>query len=600
MAVFSIRRFAIKQLMKVGDDGIMKMPSDMKADFAEAMLTKQLIDAGIDPRTIKNEQQMINVLDAIDNAKKAEQVTSTPKKVTSNVVDMKGKKLDTSKPIIGGSQEGGLDSIFNEMYGDFQKDKLKYMRGDDKPPPGSRGGKDDIAAPVQSAEETLKNMTEAELREKLIRENKEAVARIKNKKLIDDAIDNVSIGFSGDRRTDAELVAQEIAERRGLNIDDLDTRQRASIYGEAYEALTKKKFDPDNNMAQGGRVGLKDGMDRRTFMKVMAGLASIPILGKFFKGAKVASKTAPKVAMESATRSEPPTYFLKLVDKITKQGRPTTSTEDIMETYIYKGKNGDEYELVNDLKTGDLRITKDKTGVGTYGDKSFDTIEDRTIMEYKAERQDVDVETGRGTREAPEYEEYKIEFDADGTEAGAEAIEETVQKEIIEESAEEAPSIKKADGGRVGLLSGGGILRAILTNLAKDKGISPSEYLRLTNYKALPNEAKRIMSKDEFLKLKSDMTEKRIELMDTVKNMIVTRQNFEKSKADLAAGMNKASPGYGDKTVQMMFPEKLFPSPVPAGSGQKDVMMMEQLIKNLKTKDRQLNASGGVAYMLGE
>ena len=106
MAVFSIRRFAIKQLMKAGDDGIMKMPSDMKADFAEAMLTKQLIDAGIDPRTIKNEQQMINVLDAIDNAKKAEQVTSTPKKVTSNVVDMKGKKLDTSKPIIGGSHDG--------------------------------------------------------------------------------------------------------------------------------------------------------------------------------------------------------------------------------------------------------------------------------------------------------------------------------------------------------------------------------------------------------------------------------------------------------------------------------------------------------------
>ena len=50
----------------------------------------------------------------------------------------------------------------------------------------------------------------------------------------------------------------------------------------------------------------------------------------------------------------------------------------------------------------------------------------------------------------------------------------------------------------------------------------------------------------------------------------------------------------------MMFPPGSFKSPVPAGSGQKDVMMMEQLIKNLKTKDRQLNASGGVAYMLGE
>ena len=352
-------------------------------------------------------------------------------------------------------------------------------------------------------------------------------------------------------------------------------------------------------VADGGRIGLKDGMDRRTFMKIMAGLASIPVVGKFFKGAKVASKAAP-VAMESATRSEAPTYFLKLVDKITKQGRLTTSTEDIMETYIYKGKNGDEYELVNDLKTGDLRITKDKPGVGSYNEETFDTIQDRTVMEYKAPRQDVDVETGRGTREAPEYEEYKVEFDADGTEAGAEAIEETVQKEIIEESAEEAPSIKKADGGRVGLLSGGGILRTILTNLAKDKGMKPSDYLRLTNYKSLPDSAKRVISKDEFLRLKSDMTEKRIELMDTVKNMIVTRQNFEKSKADLAAGMNQASPGYGDKAVKMMFPEDKFPSPVPTGSTKDDVMMMEQLIKNLKTKDRQLNASGGVAYMLGE
>ena len=53
-----------------------------------------------------------------------------------------------------------------------------------------------------------------EIAARMNKENKESVARIKNKKLIDDAIDNVSIGFSGDRRTDAELVAAEIAERR--------------------------------------------------------------------------------------------------------------------------------------------------------------------------------------------------------------------------------------------------------------------------------------------------------------------------------------------------------------------------------------------------
>ena len=608
MAVFSIRRFAIKHVTRAGEDGIMKMPSQMKADFAEAMLTKQLIDAGIDPRLIKNEQQLINVLDGIDDMKKqmAEMATKEKTGITSaKIMDMEGKEIPKGSKIMGGKA----------------------------------------------------TETEAEIAARMNKENKESVARIKNKKMLDDAIEDASPGFANDIKYDAEIVAENLAERMGLVYDDLPTKQRLDIYDQAYTGLSKQRFknkpkpedkadggriglkdgippsfeeymqerqgiekkqmleqmykeyledlrrkkvrEQRNLVADGGRIGLKDGMDRRTFMKMMAGLASIPILGKFFKGAKVASKAAP-VVMESATRSEPPTYFLKLVDKITKQGRPTTSTEDIMETYIYTAKNGDSYELVNDLKTGDLRITKDKTGVGTYGDKSFDTIEDRTVMEYKAPRQDVDVETGKGTRDAAEYEEYKVEFDADGTEADATAIDEFVQKEIIEESAEEAPSIKKADGGRVGLLSGGGILRTIISNLAKSRNIKPSEYLKATNYKALPDSAKRIISKEDFLKLKSDMTEKRIEMMENIRDMIETRQGFEKSKADLAAGMNQASPGYGDEAVKMMFPENKFPSPVPTGSTKDDVMMMEQLIKNLKTKDRQLNASGGVAYMLGE
>ena len=51
-------------------------------------------------------------------------------------------------------------------------------------------------------------------------------------------------------------------------------------------------------------------MDRRTFMKVMAGLASIPVVGKFFKGAKVASKVAPVAEKAAATSSgQPPAYF---------------------------------------------------------------------------------------------------------------------------------------------------------------------------------------------------------------------------------------------------------------------------------------------------
>ena len=92
-----------------------------------------------------------------------------------------------------------------------------------------------------------------------------------------------------------------------------------------------------------------------------------------------------------------------------------------------------------------MQITKDKTGIGSYGDKSFDTIEDRTVLEYKAPRKDVDVEKRKGIDESAEYDEYKVEFDQDGTEAGADAIDEVVQKEIIEEAGKNV--IKKASGG---------------------------------------------------------------------------------------------------------------------------------------------------------
>ena len=47
------------------------------------------------------------------------------------------------------------------------------MGGEEMPPPGSRGGPDDIAAPVQSSEESLKNMIEAE--------NKKGIAKIKQR-----------------------------------------------------------------------------------------------------------------------------------------------------------------------------------------------------------------------------------------------------------------------------------------------------------------------------------------------------------------------------------------------------------------------------------
>ena len=51
------------------------------------------------------------------------------------------------------------------------------MGGEEMPPPGSRGGPDDIAAPVQSSEETLKNM--------IMAENKKNIAAMKKRKMLE-------------------------------------------------------------------------------------------------------------------------------------------------------------------------------------------------------------------------------------------------------------------------------------------------------------------------------------------------------------------------------------------------------------------------------
>ena len=208
----------------------------------------------------------------------------------------------------------------------------------------------------------------------------------------------------------------------------------------------KKKRDLN---ADGGRVGLKDGMDRRTFLKIMGGLASIPILGKFFKGAKVATGT--KVASDVAStvsKSTPPPYFFELANKIKSLGKPDKVTyADRVEIHRYTGKNGDEYELVEDLSTGDIKITKDKLGAAGSGDETYEGVMDRSVMEYKKGDVNVDPDKNIASKAPDEYDEYRVEFDVDGTEADADNISEVIRKEIIEEANQQAPKIKKAGGG---------------------------------------------------------------------------------------------------------------------------------------------------------
>ena len=159
----AVRQWVMRTMMKSkGETGIVRtLPNKDLIELNTQITAQRLMQNGIDPQLLKNADQVENAIIAIESKPKTGGVINTK---SAKVFDMEGKEIPKGSKIMGGK---AID--------------------DDLPPPGSRGGKDDIAAPVQSAEETIKNMIEAE--------NKKNIGKMRNRKMVKDAIDNASPGF---------------------------------------------------------------------------------------------------------------------------------------------------------------------------------------------------------------------------------------------------------------------------------------------------------------------------------------------------------------------------------------------------------------------
>ena len=263
--------------------------------------------------------------------------------------------------------------------------------------------------------------TEAEIAERLGRENKQAVGNIRKKKLRDEI-----------SKLDDKIEARKLQlEQRG--VEDFETDSLFNKLDEQRNDLELKldfedMVDPEN-MAQGGRAGFKDGMSRRKFMQIMGGLAALPIVGKFFKAGKVA---APAVEAAKETVTQTPSYFFDLVNKIKMFGKEGIPIGPRKRTVNYKN-----YELTEDISTGDITIVKQK------GDPDF-AYEEEVMLLRKGQAD----ETTKGRTPPDEYEELTVRPDMEGKMKDVEdGIEPEGIQEIIQEASGEAPSIKKAGGG---------------------------------------------------------------------------------------------------------------------------------------------------------
>ena len=202
-------------------------------------------------------------------------------------------------------------------------------------------------------------------------------------------------------------------------------------FDEILEIQKTGKHPRGEPKADGGRIGLKLGMTRRAFMKLM-GAAGAGI-GALKTGIIGLGKQAPEaVQTVKETVKQAPDYFFALVDKIKRFGKSVddaVADPRIEQTYKYKN-----YELR-------------ENAFGEPGETIIIKTDDMGEFGYKEES--MRFKKGGPTEDGvipDEYEELTVRPDAEGklkdVEEGIEDV-----SEIIEEATKTSPPIKKAAGG---------------------------------------------------------------------------------------------------------------------------------------------------------
>jgi hypothetical protein len=122
--------------------------------------------------------------------------------------------------------------------------------------------------------------------------------------------------------------------------------------------------------ADGGRTGFKGKKfdpKRRGFLKLAAGLASIPIVGKYFKWAKPLAKSSEVLTSVpiKAGADGMPAWFPKLVNKVIKEGKQIESGAERVIVHKTKLPNSKTDVYVEQkLDTGDVVV---EIGSGKHG-----------------------------------------------------------------------------------------------------------------------------------------------------------------------------------------------------------------------------------------
>ena len=124
--------------------------------------------------------------------------------------------------------------------------------------------------------------------------------------------------------------------------------------------------------ADGGimRLGFKDGMNRRTFLKLLGGAMSIPIIGKIFKPFKIGKKVTQVPIIKTDNVPGKPEWFDQLVNKVILEGDDVTkrfATKDREIVHMKKLDEDTTVRVTEDMDEGAIRVEYESPE-NVYGD----------------------------------------------------------------------------------------------------------------------------------------------------------------------------------------------------------------------------------------
>ena len=233
-------------------------------------------------------------------------------------------------------------------------------------------------------------------------------------------------------------------------------RQKEGRLAHAMDEADERFQDTGDYDERAGFAG--GGMSRRAFMKLMSGLAALPLIGKGVQ--KAAPKAIKEVTKTIARDAEGvPTYVYDLIEVVKAKG-----TRDIIE-----GFKKSDYSTVHSYKgvdviedpSGAVRIKKDVEGGGTYTtpegvEDSFDGISRELHLEIKPGEvviKDEGLETAKRIQAPDEYFEGTVRPDMDGKMKDIDEFVDEMDHLDLKEIADEVTDLpirtKKAGGGPV-------------------------------------------------------------------------------------------------------------------------------------------------------